>query len=159
MVNLLVGGKLHDLSGHSNLLPAACAKVETGLIFFDVNASCNTVWSVVSDWSNCKWVSGCKYAVLDKADALIRHLNIGNSQTVDMALRQKSDSDKTLTYEMLQPMPNYVGTLKLTPTPGGHGCTISYTFTNPRGSRRTAGVYTDFLGVRVPALKTLFASD
>jgi len=157
MINLLVGGKLHDLTGHVNLLPATCSKVETGLIHFDVNATCNTVWKVVSDWSNCKWVIGCEYAVVDNLDPKLRQLQFGNAPTVDVILREMDGAAKTLTYEILRPLPGYFGHLKLIDTPGSSGCTGSYTFTNPRGSNRTAAVYADFLNVRVPGLKILFA--
>ena len=158
MKNLLVGEKLQQFGGYSYYQSSECRSVDSGAIFFEVGASCDKVWSVVSNWSDCSWVIGCDYAVITEPNT--RRLHMKDGSTVLEVLRKLDKGNKELVYEVLQPFQGYTGSVKTPDTGSAPGCNATYRFTVLKNATPSADfVYADFLNIRVPGLKKLFKSQ
>ena len=158
MKNLLVGEHLQQFGLYSYYQPSGCRDVTWGFVDINVNAGCDKVWSVVSNWSDCTWVVGCDYAVVNKNEPMVRDLHMKDGTKVVVELRKLDAGGRELIYEVLRPFP-YIGHLKLSSMAATRGCSIGYQFTLPKISNLTAdAVYTDFLNVRKPAIQELFRS-
>ena len=106
-----------------------------------MNGSCDKVWSVVSNWSDCSWVIGCNYAVIDLKEPTVRELHMKNGAAVSEALRKLDTEGPELIYEALRPFvhTNY---LKLSSKATTPGCGVTYRFAVPRdGGMSADGVY------------------
>eukprot|EP00731_Ephydatia_muelleri_P024301 Em0016g572a len=157
MKNLLVGEKLQQFGGYSYYQSSECRSVDSGAIFFEVGASCDKVWSVVSNWSDCSWVIGCDYAVITEPNT--RRLHMKDGSTVLVVLRKLNKGNKELVYEVLQPFQGYTGSVNTPDTGSAPGCNATYRFTVLKNATPSADfVYADFLNIRVPGLKKLFKS-
>ena len=156
MKNLLVGGGLQQFGLNTYYQPSSCRKDTWGAVDIRVNASCDKVWSVVSNWSDCTWVIGCDYAVIGVKEPNVRELHMKNGATVSVVLRKLDANGPELMYEVLRPF-SYTGSLKISSSGSTPGCGVRYRFTVPRDGQISAdAVYADFLNIRVPALQQLF---
>ena len=156
MKNLLVGGGLQQFGLHTYYQPSECRKDTWGAVDIHVNGSCDKVWSVVSNWSDCTWVIGCNYAVINVKEPTVRELHMKNGGMVSEALRKLDAEGPELIYEVLRPFV-YTNHLKLSSKATTPGCGVTYRFAVPRdGGMSADAVYADFLNVQVPALQQLF---
>jgi len=163
LVNLLVGGQLQRLTGYASLQPGECRGYVNGGVSVNVDSSCGTVWSVVSNWSDCSWMIGCKYAVVDPKTN-IRTLHNDDGTTGAMILRKSDGAERELIYEVIEPsghVAELTGTVKVDDTGIAPKCQILYTFTvSKKPSAVTADVvYQDFFSYRVPALQQKFKNN
>jgi quinol monooxygenase YgiN len=161
LMNLLVGGHLQQLTGYVNLLPSSCRNTSHGGVVIDVKSSCDRVWSVVSDWSDCSWVIGCKFAVVDRSTN-IRSLHIEDGSRVDMALHKLDQLNHELVYEIVSAgsLTGFIGIIAIDDTGSTpNGCRILYQFSVPKTQNAVSieALYQEFFSHRVPALQNLFS--
>lgn len=157
MKGLLVGGALESPEGYAHLQPSACRPTQEGAISMDVGQSCDEVWAVIGNWSDCSWVQGCKYATVDADNGNLRKMHPINvvAERVEM-----HNLNKRLTYFVSEPeqMKGYTGTLQSNEPTSDGGCHLTYNFKLPTtSSMSTTAVYADFLTNRVPFIQILFA--
>ena len=157
MKNLLVGGKLSHFEVHSHYQPSECRDSVAGAISFDVAASCDKLWGVVSNWSDCTWVSGCLYAVPDpRNNSRVLHMQTGS--TFHQVLRKIDVSDRELIYEEAPSggRKGFTGHIKAAETGRAPGCHSTYRFVVAKGGVNLDYVYDDLLNVQVPRIKKVF---
>lgn len=165
LMNLLVGGKLQQLTGFVNPVHSSCRNTSNGGVVIDVKSTCDRVWSIISDWADCSWVIGCKYATVDH-NTNVRTLHVTDGSTVDVALLKLDKTSLELVYEIVSPGPmsGYTGTINIDNSNSvgteSNGCRFLYQFSLPKTQNAitTDVVYKDFLNNRVPALQKLFSS-
>ena len=161
--SLLVGEKLQESETYiSHYQPSECRKVASGAVDIHLDASCDRVWSVVSNWSDCTWVAGCLYAVQGaKINARVLHTNEGD--TLSEVYHKLDAKERELIYEVVQPGPlkGYTGHLKVADT-GREvpGCHATYRFMIPKvkGGVSLDAAYDKLLNVIIPAMKKVFKS-
>ena len=105
IVNLLVDGHLHNLTGYENFQSSSCRNTTFGGVIIHVGSNCDKVWSIVSDWSDCSWMIGCKYTVIDPKTNYRTIYNVDGS-TLEVALRKKDQLNHELVYEVMRPSGN-----------------------------------------------------
>eukprot|EP00731_Ephydatia_muelleri_P001425 Em0001g1425a len=161
--SLLVGEKLQESETYiSHYQPSECRKVASGAVDIHLDASCDRVWSVVSNWSDCTWVAGCLYAVQGaKVNARVLHTNEGD--TLSEVYHKLDAKERELIYEVVQPGPlkGYTGHLKVADT-GREvpGCYATYRFMIPKvkGGVSLDAAYDKLLNVIILAMKKVFKS-
>jgi quinol monooxygenase YgiN len=158
MKSLLVGEELQDMAGHIYPIPAECKKRAFGAVATDVAGSCDDVWAVVSNLSDCRWVIGCRFSTVKvQDDGILWTLNMADGRNLvrnahlDLAKRQ-------LVYSATET--DYVGTVNVLPISNSTGCTLAYRFDVPKENeavvQQVLDRFFDPKSGRVPALKKLF---
>jgi quinol monooxygenase YgiN len=151
MRQLLVGGQLQVQGAYVNVqMPKT---VSHGGVTFTMGRSCEMVWKVVGNWSDCSWVIGCKHTRVHNETS--RTLHFVNNRQVDVTLLELDNEDMSLKYTV----PGYGGNLTLhTNAKSEGGCDIAYAFRVDGQRYHVDAVYKDFLDNHVQPLKDMFSS-
>jgi len=124
VTQLLVGGTL-KIQGAYLVIPPAVKPLHHGGVHFTMGSTCDKIWNVMSNWSDCSWVIGCAEASVDPKDPTIRKLDFPGAHTVTEKLVDLNKYDKSLKYTMVKPE-GYTGLITLQPNQSG--CSATYKF-------------------------------
>jgi len=153
---LLVSGDLSNDDVNKEIgWPNCRSPVDFGAFSATLGSSCANVWKVVSNWSDCSWISNCLYVVVDPSLKRAIHTADGRLATNE-TLRSAVEKDHTLVYEGTE-IPGYVATVTLTDSKDGAECEFRYSFSIKRNPNVLAYIYKDLYANRIPHLKQRFA--
>jgi quinol monooxygenase YgiN len=176
--SLLFNQTLFDLEAYQRLYPASqsISRDATyipivppqiipskGGIHFEVVSSCDKVWSIISNISDCTWVLGCKSAIVDEIDPDVRYMTMMDDSKITMRFLKLNSSQYSLNYNLKEN--SYFGNILLRKlnnsgddnnNNNGYNCEVSYQFSTPGGKLAVDKVYRDFWENRVPFLQKLF---
>lgn len=136
--------------------PRQCSShLDHGAFHTTLNSPCSRVWKIVSNWSDCSWLSNCAYAVVtDNVRAI--HTQDGRIPTHE-TLRKLDAEHLTLSYEGSE-IPGYSATITLKAAQSDEKCDFFYTFSiNRNPNLPVAAIYGDIYKNRIPYLEKRFA--
>ena len=144
--------------------PASCTKSKTderkckGSVHLELGASCETVWTSLSDWSDCKWFPECSKVVVSEENQNLHTQTNADGSEIKKVWHEIDHNNYRLLYEItdapLKDLIDFTGAVTLSER--GEGCNVLYDF-SASDSLDTADIYDYFYSVSVPELIKSFA--
>ncbi len=95
----------------------------------NVAVDAETVWSLLADWGNTRWIKNFENAELIQSEkGLIRRMMIPNLGFFDEILLSRSDQEKSFRYTIpcgpIFPFDDYIGTVVVSAASGGESTVL-----------------------------------
>jgi len=151
-----------EVAGYQKPYPGSCKdKAQLGF-HVEVKASCQQVWNVVTNFKDCSWIQGCRYASIDPKNPDLRNLSMTDGSfvmekllyvTTDKFGYQRLPGDAVLGYEAV--------VSKTTSTVTGTGCGIGFQYQLHKGNNwqeQVEAMYETQQRDAIPYIRQLFAN-